>query len=183
MFLSDSGGLNMKIMYAPWRHSYVSKSPCEKDNKNNVDSNDECVFCKKFGEKNDQQNLILKRFKHSFAILNAFPYNAGHVMVLPNEHKPELTDLDKDVRTEMMEVVNVCIQSIKDAMRCEGFNVGINTGIAGGGGLPKHLHIHVLPRWTGDTNFITTTGNVKLICSEFDEIYKLLKERLDKIEL
>ena len=165
----------MEKIYAPWRHDYVSKTTRSGEK---VKLKNDCVFCQQLKDNDDEQYLILKRFKHCFIIMNYYPYNSGHLMVLPNEHKAELFELESDVRAQMMEAVNLSIEALKKTLKPHGFNVGINLGIAGGGGLPSHLHIHVLPRWNGDTNFLATAGNVKIVCSDFKKVYEDLKREL-----
>ncbi|MFC1894528.1 HIT domain-containing protein [Candidatus Dependentiae bacterium] len=165
----------MKKIYAPWRHNYVSKTTCSGDKKK---LKNDCVFCQKFSETNDEENLIVKRFKNSVIILNFHPYNSGHLMVMPFEHKSEFNDLSQEVRAELMEVSNIAIEALRKTLKPNGFNVGINLGMAGGGGLPSHLHIHVLPRWDGDTNFLATIGETKVICTDFKKIYSDLKNVL-----
>jgi len=169
----------MKKLYAPWRHDYVTK-PGKKDKSLNKDT---CVFCQQFAEHNDEQYFIIRRFKHSAVIMNYYPYNVGHVMILPFEHRGNLTDLTPEVRAEMMEVTNLAIKVVGSVLNTEGFNIGINQGVAGGGGIPGHLHIHVLPRWLGDTNFLETIGQTKLISSDFTQTYKNLKSQFDQENL
>lgn len=165
----------MDKIYAPWRNDYVSKAS-KKIDKEKVTSKD-CIFCKYLKENKDKENLIIKRFKKSFIIMNRYPYNAGHLMVLPITHKKDLFDLNKQERAELIETVNTAIEIIKKVFNPDGFNVGINMGSAGGGGIPSHLHIHVLPRWNGDTNFLASIGNTKVICSDFKKVYeRLIKE-------
>ena len=167
----------MERIYAPWRHKYVSSTTFS--GKREKIKND-CVFCQKFSEDDDKKNLILKRYKNAAIIMNEYPYNAGHLMLLPLRHKGELEDLSKQTRSELMELVNISIKALKKTMKPHGFNVGINLGSAGGGGLPSHLHIHVLPRWNGDTNYLASIGDTKLICSDFHKLYDILKKELDK---
>lgn len=168
----------MKKMYTPWRHKYVSKK--DKTEKEKKLKND-CVFCDQFAQQDDEKYLILKRLKYSVIIMNYYPYNAGHVMVIPLEHKAGLHDFDAGIRAELMEGVNLSIQVIQEVLQCEGFNIGINLGAAGGGGLMHHLHVHVLPRWQGDTNFLATLADTKLICSDFREVFDKLKKKFDEI--
>ena len=115
--------------------------------------------------------------------MNLYPYNAGHLMIIPFEHKPDFQDFSSDIRNEMMDAVNSGIKIIEKVMKPQGFNVGFNTGIAGGGGIPSHFHIHVLPRWSGDTNFLSTIGETKVICSDFNDLYKKFKSEIEKIEI
>ena len=145
---------------------------------NSTKLKNECVFCQQFAENNDSKYFILKRFKYNAITMNFYPYNAGHLMVLPIEHKGELLELSIKARQEMMELVNIAIELLKKTMKPEGFNVGLNLGIGGGGGIPSHLHFHVLPRWVGDTNFLATIGETKIVCSDFSHVYKQLKKEL-----
>ncbi|MBM3886587.1 HIT domain-containing protein [Candidatus Dependentiae bacterium] len=171
----------MKKIYAPWRHTYVTKKN-KAPTSTQLHTND-CVFCHKFSDGDDEKHLIIKRFDRSAVVMNYYPYNAGHIMVLPLEHKPSLEYLDKRTRAEMMEAVTHCVTVLQKTMNCEGHNIGINLGIAGGGGIPSHLHIHVLPRWKGDTSFLATTAETNIICSDFKETYKDLLAAFKDIEL
>lgn len=161
-------------MYAPWRHDYVTG--ISKKGKNTNLEAKECVFCNQMQPNADDDNFIVKRFQHCVVMMNYFPYNVGHVMVLPYQHKGELHDLTPEVRAEMMEAVNTSVLVLGKVLKTEGFNIGINLGIAGGGGIPSHLHIHVLPRWRGDTNFLETIGDVKLQSADFLKTFKDLKD-------
>lgn len=168
----------MKKIYTPWRHKYVS----QQDKKEHAKKlKNDCVFCDQFEKQDDEKNLIVRRLKHSVIIMNYYPYNAGHVMVIPNEHKASLCDLTAEMRAELMEGVNASIQVIQATLNCEGFNVGVNFGPAGGGGIQDHLHVHVLPRWMGDTNFLATLAETKLVCSDFQEVFLQLKKKFDEL--
>ena len=168
----------MKTLYAPWRHDYVTKkNPKAKNLKN------DCVFCQKFADTNDKENLILKRFSHTVVAINSYPYNTGHLMVLPLEHLPSLESTPSLIRSELMEVITASSKLLQESMHCQGMNIGINMGIAGGGGIPAHLHVHLLPRWQGDTNFLTKIGQTNLVCSDFQVIYTQLKELFDALTL
>jgi ATP adenylyltransferase len=171
----------MKKIYAPWRHDYVTKK--NKVSRHPQLHTKDCVFCQKFGAADDKKNLVVRRFNYSAVVMNYYPYNAGHIMVLPLEHKPSLETLDKTTRSEMIEVVTHCIVILEKTMNCDGHNIGINLGIAGGGGIPSHLHIHVLPRWKGDTSFLATTAKINVICSDFEQTYETLHEEFIKIVL
>ena len=163
----------MKRLYAPWRHDYVT-GMSGKDKKKNLTSQ-ECVFCNQIQADDDDKSYVIKRFEHCVVMMNYYPYNIGHVMVLPYEHKGELHDLTPDVRADMMEAVNASVVVLGKVLKTEGFNIGINIGVAGGGGIPSHLHIHVLPRWGGDTNFLETIGEVKLQSADFIKTFNNLK--------
>lgn len=168
----------MDKIYAPWRNNYVNKTTQSGDRKI---TEQDCVFCNALKANKDEKHFIVKRFKHSAIVMNLYPYNAGHLMVIPFEHKAELFELSQKIRSDLFESVNIAIETLKKTMNPNGFNVGINIGFAGGGGLPSHLHIHVLPRWDGDTNYFATIGETKVICSDFKDVYKKLKDELDKI--
>jgi len=167
-------------LYTPWRESYAvsadgakSASATEK----------ECVFCVQLTESDDERYWILRRFKHTFAILNRFPYNAGHILILPLAHQAHLEELTKEVRVELMEVTTASVAIIKEQTKAEGVNVGINLGKAAGAGIPAHLHVHVLPRWFGDTNFLPALAETKVISFDLNKIYADLKKRFDEIVL
>jgi ATP adenylyltransferase len=168
----------MEKIYTPWRHNYVSKHDKKESDKK---LKNDCVFCDQFAQHDDEKYLIIKRFAHTAVIMNYYPYNAGHLMVIPYEHKAYLSELDAVVRSEMMEGANLSMQIIQEVLQCEGFNVGINFGPAGGGGIQDHLHLHVLPRWMGDTNFLATLADTKLVCSSFQDVYKQLKVKFDEL--
>lgn len=165
----------MKRLYAPWRHKYVTKQDQEPEK---LLLND-CVFCENFSQIDDKAGLILKRLEHSVIVMNKYPYNAGHLMVLPYDHKPTLKDLSPAMRSEIIEAVSTCTQMLEDVLKCQGINMGINQGEASGGGIPSHLHIHILPRWQGDTNFLATTAHTNIICSDLLDAYDDLKKWLD----
>jgi len=141
----------VKKIYAPWRDSYIKKTVHKSNDERKKDT---CVFCDNLAENNDEKHFILKRFTHNFVALNLYPYNGGHLMVLPIAHKGKLDQLTSHERSEHIEVVNTCINILEKALKPQGFNVGLNLGRAGGGGIPTHLHTHVLPRWESDTNFM-----------------------------
>lgn len=166
----------MKKLYAPWRTSYINASKDKTDNKENNKKN--CPFCDAFSQDNthDAKNYILYRGKQSVIMLNKYPYNSGHMMILPVSHHGELAELTPENRAELIELVSLSSEILKNVLRAEGINTGINTGIAGGGGLPGHLHVHVLPRWQGDTNFLPILGDTKIISTDMEEIYELLRE-------
>lgn len=166
------------LLYAPWRHDYINQIH-EKNSKETLNNN--CIFCQQLELRNDKKYLILKRFEHCFVMMNKYPYNVGHLMVLPNDHKADLRDLNKKVRAEIFDIVSISLTIVEKVLKSKGFNVGINMGIAGGGGIPLHLHVHILPRWVGDTNFCETIGNVKVLSSDIQKVYKMLKGEFDKL--
>lgn len=168
----------MKKIYAPWRDNYVKNVAHTKDENT---SNNDCIFCGKFKVNDDEKNYILKRTSKIVILFNIYPYNAGHLMLLPLEHKASLNDLDSETRIELMEYMNKSIEILKEVLKPHGFNVGINLGKAGGAGIPSHLHLHIIPRWEGDTNFLPLIGNTKAISFDLKKMFELLKPKFDII--
>ena len=161
----------MKDLYAPWRSPYSSS---DESHKNVNVPTSECVFCIS-AEQNDTENFILKRYTHCFAMLNKYPYNAGHLMVIPYAHVKKLTELPQEALQEIMQVLTQSTQIVETHLNAEGINIGVNLGAASGAGIPGHLHWHVLPRWNGDTNFLPALANTKVISFDLNEMYKILK--------
>jgi ATP adenylyltransferase len=122
-----------------------------------------CIFCDHLAEGDDETGRILYRAERTFVILNAFPYNTGHLMVAPFRHLGDICDLDDDERAELMKVTSQSVAIIREAMGAHGFNVGMNLGIVAGAGIPGHIHMHVVPRWGGDTNFMPVVGDTKVL--------------------
>ncbi len=155
----------MKRLWSPWRMKYVgAEHKCG-----------ECVFCAAVGKRNDPENLILFRGQFSFVILNAFPYCSGHALVMPYEHVPTYEALSAETRAEIMELISRTTTALRKVYRPDGFNVGANLGSAGGAGVTDHVHFHVLPRWDGDTNFMTTLGDTRVIPEDLADTFKRLK--------
>lgn len=135
-----------------------------------------CVFCQKLaqGPQHDQENYILLRLQHTFAVLNLYPYNNGHTLILPYEHVGSLEELGPAVQAEMMHQVAYFTKLMRWAMNPEGFNVGINIGKAAGAGIDDHIHIHIVPRWQGDTNFMPVVAEMRVIPEWLDDTYAKL---------
>ena len=161
----------MKNLYAPWRSPYSSSDDIHKDAAAPASN---CVFCDCITQTNDPSNFILKRYSHCIAILNKYPYNAGHMMVIPNNHVKKLTDLSAPALNEIMAIITQATSILENQLSCEGINIGLNLGAASGAGIPSHLHWHILPRWHGDTNFLPTLAGTKVISFDLKEIYDLL---------
>jgi ATP adenylyltransferase len=161
----------MDQLWAPWRLAYVSKEPAPKQG-------DECFICRGLAESDDRRNLIVLRTPLAAVILNRFPYNNGHLLVAPKAHKGRLDELTSDETVELQATLARMIQVLEQAMRPEGFNVGLNLGKVAGAGLPGHLHWHVVPRWNGDTNFMPVLGDVRVIAQSLDALYDLLSTAL-----
>lgn len=168
----------MKKLYAPWREDYTVSVA----HSNNPDTSPEaCVFCNHFNDTNDENNLILKRFNHMVVMLNRYPYNAGHILILPHAHVGCLHELPQEARIELMELTTHSVEIVKKILKCDGINVGLNLGKAAGAGIPSHLHMHILPRFIGDTNFLPTIADTKAISFDLIKIYKNLKPEFDSL--
>jgi ATP adenylyltransferase len=163
----------MKRLWAPWRIKYIQE----------VNKNKKCIFCKAYKGRKDRRNLLLLRTSYSLAILNIFPYNNGHIMVAPKKHISDLDGLREDELLDLMVVVKKMIKLLKKLLKPEGFNIGINIGKEAGAGIADHLHIHIVPRWLGDTNFMPVCSDTKVISQSLSELYikikKYLKEKGD----
>lgn len=142
---------------------------------------DGCIFCDHLAADDEAASHVLWRGSGVFVLLNAFPYNTGHIMVAPTDHVAGLTELTEAQRAELMETTNSCLEVVAGAMSPQGFNVGMNLGEAGGAGIPGHLHVHVVPRWGGDTNFMTTVGDAKVLPELLDDTYRRLRPLFDEL--
>lgn len=169
----------MDILYAPWRDKYVKHSIKHKDDVTVI-----CTFCQIFSsQESDDQLFILKRTDRIVVLLNLYPYNSGHILIVPVEHAANFEDYSKEVRAEMMEFMTASIMILKKELRAEGINTGANLGKISGAGIPDHLHLHVVPRWLGDTSFITVVGDTKPISVDLKRIYNELKPAFQALEL
>ncbi len=141
----------------------------------------ECLFCVKPKESADRENLILYRAEHAYAMMNKYPYNNGHILIVPYLHTPELDGLNNDSLLALIKLTQYSIDCIKRAFNPEGFNVGINLGEVAGAGIEEHLHIHIVPRWAGDTSFMTVLGEVRVIpehiLDTYDRLYQIFNPK------
>ena len=140
-----------------------------------------CIFCVKPAESKDGENYILYRGKYHFIILNAFPYNNGHMMVVPYRHTASLSGWAAEEQEEMMQLADLCVELLKRTMRPDGFNLGINMGLVGGAGVADHIHLHIVPRWNGDTNFMPVLSDTRVISEALGATYWKLKEALAEL--
>ena len=134
-----------------------------------------CIFCNALAKPDNEENLIIKRGKLAFVILNLYPYTSGHLMVASMAHHPSFEFLDPDSRAEMMELVSQSIMVLKKIYKPHAFNVGANIGEAAGAGEPGHVHMHIVPRWSGDTNFMATLGETRVLPEALEDTYKRIK--------
>lgn len=155
----------MKQIWAPWRISYIlSEKPKG------------CIFCEKPKERKDEENLILIRGKHNFIILNAFPYNPGHLMIAPFRHVGLVEELTDEEALEHFKLLRESLKALRRALSPDGFNIGMNLGKTAGAGVEDHLHTHIVPRWEGDTNFMPVVADVKVLPEALSDTYRKLKE-------
>ncbi len=159
----------MEQMWAPWRLEYIVGDKVEG-----------CIFCVFPQQTNDRENRILYRGKHAFVIMNAFPYSNGHLLVAPYRHTGDLSELSADESLEMMQLVQMSIRVLKEACNPDGLNIGVNMGTAAGAGIADHVHMHIVPRWNGDTNFMPVFADVKVIPESLEKTYDKLKVIFDK---
>jgi ATP adenylyltransferase len=161
----------MKRLWSPWRLEYLQAPETEG-----------CIFCQAAAAGDDRANLVLLRGERAFLILNRYPYNNGHFMAVPYAHLPSLEDLDAPTLTEMMLLINRGLAALRSAMNCAGFNIGANLGPAAGAGIAEHVHMHAVPRWIGDTNFMPVVGDMRVVPQTWLQTYDQLKAALDAQE-
>jgi ATP adenylyltransferase len=159
-------------LHAPWRMEYIEKAgqpaPC-------------CIFCEKPRETRDEENYVIYRAERNFIILNVFPYNNGHLMVIPYQHTSDLTALPPETMTEMMQLTALAIKALRRVMCPEGFNIGMNLGHPAGAGIAEHLHLHIVPRWSGDTNFMPVLGNTRVLPESLERTWVKVRAALEEI--
>jgi ATP adenylyltransferase len=141
----------------------------------NQENEDGCIFCSLPKQKDDQENLIIYRGKRAFVIVNRYPYTSGHLMVVPFAHKPDFVELNPKIRAEMMELATRCMRILRKVYNPQAFNLGANVGEVAGAGIPDHVHIHIVPRWAGDTNFMSTVGEVRVLPEILEETYRRIR--------
>lgn len=163
----------MDRMWSPWRSAYVTDSA-----RRSPDDDGPTLFTRLVEDDRDEEHLILWRGELVFVILNLHPYNNGHLLIVPYREVTQYTDLRTDEQHAMADTVDRCITWLERAFSPDGFNVGMNLGEAGGAGVPEHLHMHVVPRWSGDTNFMTTTDETRVIPQDLRDTYDALKGAL-----
>jgi ATP adenylyltransferase len=156
-------------IWAPWRLAYVTDAA--------KDSEPECIFCTKPAAGDDEANLIVHRGERCFVILNLFPYTNGHLMVAPFEHVATLPEVDPETMAELMALTQESMRVLEDAYAPHGYNVGVNQGRVAGAGVEHHIHLHVVPRWDGDTNFMPVLGDARVMPQTLEQSYETLRGR------
>ncbi len=157
----------MKVIWAPWRMAYIkhARKPAR------------CIFCSKARGRRDAANLLLHRGRHGFVMMNLFPYNSGHLLVAPYAHVNSPESLSADAALDLIRLTNLSLRALRAAIRPEGFNVGMNLGRVSGAGLDAHVHLHIVPRWNGDTNFMPLFSETRVIPEHLRETYRKLRAR------
>jgi len=158
----------MRNLFTPWRYGYLSGGRKVKS----------CIFCTARDSRHDASRLVVHRGRHNFVILNRFPYNNGHLMIVPYAHRSELWEGTPAQQSEMMTLASRCARVLKKAYRPDGLNLGMNLGAAAGAGVRGHFHLHLVPRWEGDTNFMTVVGRTRVIPESLEVTYRKISSKL-----
>lgn len=160
----------MEHLWSPWRMEYIMG--------NNPKS--ACIFCDALALEDGPANLIVTRSPLAFVMMNRYPYTSGHIMVIPTAHQPSLELLDAATRAALMEMVANGIQVLRRVYKPEGFNIGVNIGTAAGAGVADHVHVHIVPRWAGDTNFMSTLAGARVLPEALEDSYRRISEAWNK---
>jgi ATP adenylyltransferase len=158
----------MENLFTPWRYVYLSSGRKVK----------RCIFCKARDARDDASHLVVHRGRHNFVILNRYPYNNGHLMIVPYAHRSDLSDGTPSQLREMMLLASRCAKALQTTYRPDGLNLGMNLGSAAGAGVLGHFHLHLVPRWEGDTNFMTVVGRTRVTPESLEETHRKLASRL-----
>ncbi|HZO56823.1 MAG TPA: HIT domain-containing protein [Bryobacteraceae bacterium] len=161
----------MDYLWTPWRYQYISSAK----------PSEGCIFCTKPAESDDEKSLIVHRASHNFVILNFFPYNSGHLMVVPYEHVATLEDASPETAAELFSLTRHCEALLRRVYRAEGINLGMNIGTCAGAGIAGHIHMHLVPRWTGDANFMSTLAETRVLPEELHVTWQRLRDAWDTI--
>ena len=161
----------MERLWSPWRYEYLTSGASD-------ESSSVCVFCEiQKDPARDEKNFVLHRASHSFVVLNIYPYISGHLLIVPFEHVGELDAAAKETTDELMDLTKRCQTALREVYQPGGFNVGLNLGRSAGAGIVDHIHIHIMPRWTGDTNFVSTVGETRVIPEDLTTTYRKLQDK------
>ncbi len=168
--------MNMEKLWAPWRMRYIESAI---DGSN---ADEGCIFCTKPARDTDEKDLILWRGRFCFVIMNLYPYNNGHLMVVPCRHTADIADLLPEESAELWSTIVRCRDVLKTAMSPDAINIGMNLGRTAGAGIEDHVHVHIVPRWNGDTNFMPVIAGVKVISQSLEEAYRILREGFESLD-
>jgi ATP adenylyltransferase len=157
-------------LYTPWRYDYIKGASGEK-----TGHGDSCVFCSIAARDDDEHTFILHRAASNYVVLNIYPYTSGHLMVVPYEHTSDFAALAKETSDEMMDLAKRAQAALRETYRPHGYNLGVNLGQAAGAGVTDHLHLHLLPRWSGDANFMTAVGETRVLPEDLPTTYQKLR--------
>lgn len=160
----------MDTLWSPWRMRYIM----------NHERSAECIFCKAIAEEDGQQNLIVLRREKAFVILNRYPYTTGHLMIVPFAHVETIEALDSGARSELMDLMAEMMILLRELYNSQAFNLGANIGTAAGAGVAGHVHLHVVPRWEGDTNFMSTVGETRVLPEDLNDTYRRIREKITR---
>jgi ATP adenylyltransferase len=167
-------------LWAPWRLNYIQSEPVAKPNLDHLSwlagADRECFLCRAAIDPDRRATLTVVQREHAMVVLNRFPYNNGHLLIAPRRHVGELSELTVAEQTSIHQLMIEMTAKMRDKMRCEGVNIGLNLGRVAGAGVPGHLHWHVVPRWSGDTNFMPVMANVRVIPQALEALFDLLVE-------
>ncbi len=161
----------MELLWAPWRGSYVE----------NLGKVEGCFLCEASKDEPSFKNLVLAKSHKTFVIMNKYPYNSGHLMVVPYIHTSSLDDLDEEIVKDLFYMTNISIKALKEVLRPDGFNIGYNLGRSAGAGLETHVHQHIVPRWNGDTNFMPVVFGTKVLSQSLEDLYNRLSPVFHKL--
>jgi ATP adenylyltransferase len=161
----------MKKLWAPWRETYITKI---------IDKQKSCIFCRILAARKDKQHLVVIRKPYAYAVLNLYPYSNGHCLVVSNRHVSDISKLPQIEYVQMMELLREIKGLLQEVLKPQGFNVGINIGRIAGAGIPGHVHVHIVPRWRGDHNFMPVTASTRVISQSLSVIYKKLENAYKK---
>lgn len=160
----------MDRIWAPWRTVYIGK-----------DHGSACIFCEKLNSDQDQENLVVYRGEKAFVLMNLYPYNNGHLLIAPKRHVGDISDLDSEEMLELFSITQKMTAVLRAAFSPEGFNIGVNLGKIAGAGVPGHFHIHIVPRWGGDNNFMPVIGDMRVISEGLELTYKKIMDALKQV--
>lgn len=162
----------MERLFSPWRSKYIESFSQPKG------VNEECILCTAHKVNKDEDRLVVKRGTYAFVVMNLFPYNSGHVMIVPYRHIAKFNDLNDDESLEIMNLIKKMIDALQSISNPDGFNVGVNIGKSAGAGIDQHVHFHLVPRWSGDTNFMPILSDTKMVSENLKDIWKKLITKL-----